>query len=171
VALVLLTILSPLLLGIAFAIKISSLGPILARQTRCGLHGRRFDMFTFRTSAAQVDQRLETAGSTAQELNTVGKWLRKTGADHLPLIFNVLIGHMSLVGPRLPFPEEVEHYERWQRRQLSMKPGLTGLWRINRKKTFDIKQSLKSDLEYIDNWRLKLDFQILLRSILAIHFF
>jgi exopolysaccharide biosynthesis polyprenyl glycosylphosphotransferase len=171
VSLMLLTILSPLLLGIALAVKIGSPGPILVRQIRCGLHGRRFDMFTFRTSTAQVSQVHETPSPTAEEVNTVGKWLRKTGTDYLPLIFNVLIGHMSLVGPRLPLPEEVEHYERWQRRRLSMKPGITGLWRINRKQTFDIKQSLKSDLEYIDNWRLKLDFQILLRSILAIPFF
>jgi exopolysaccharide biosynthesis polyprenyl glycosylphosphotransferase len=168
---VLLTILSPLLLGIAIAIKVSSPGPVLVRQTRCGLHGRQFDMYTFRTSALLTKQDGETPNPSAEQTNTIGKWLRKTGADHLPLIFNVIVGHMSLVGPRLPLPEEVAHYERWERRRLSMKPGITGLWRINRKQALDTKQSLKSDLEYIDNWRLKLDFQILLKSILAIHLF
>jgi lipopolysaccharide/colanic/teichoic acid biosynthesis glycosyltransferase len=100
---------------------------------------------------------------------TVGRFLRRTSLDELPQLFNVLRGDMSIVGPRPPLPEEVEKYERWQRRRLSMKPGLTCLWQVNgRNKIKDFKKWMELDLHYIDNWSLKLDFKIFLKTIFVV---
>jgi len=99
-------------------------------------------------------------------LTRIGKFIRRFSFDELPQLINVLKGDMSIVGPRPPLPEEVAHYERWQRRRLSMKPGLTCLWQIhgrNRIKDFD--EWMKLDLAYIDNWSLKLDLQIFFKTI------
>jgi exopolysaccharide biosynthesis polyprenyl glycosylphosphotransferase len=187
ISLVLLLLLSPFMLGISIAAKIGSPGPVFMRQVRYGLHGRRFTMFTFRSTTVHAEQEQRPVksspdeaiqGTRTQGINTggytgstfLGKWLKRSGADHLPLFLNVLKGQMSLVGPRPPLAQEVGKYERWQRRRLSMKPGITGLWHINRNELPDARQSLKMDLEYIDNWRLKLDFKILLRSIQTILF-
>ena len=95
----------------------------------------------------------------------VGRFLRRSSLDELPQLFNVLKGDMSFVGPRPPIPEEVEKYEGWQRRRLSMKPGITGLWQVKGRNTIDFQQWMKLDLEYIDNWSFWLDVKILLRTI------
>jgi lipopolysaccharide/colanic/teichoic acid biosynthesis glycosyltransferase len=95
----------------------------------------------------------------------VGRFLRKTSVDELPQLWNVLVGDMSIVGPRPPIPTEVQHYDPWHRRRLSMKPGLTCLWQIRGRNEVDFDQWMKLDLQYIDHWSLWLDFKILLRTI------
>lgn len=98
-------------------------------------------------------------------MTRVGRFLRKTSLDELPQLFNVLRGQMSFVGPRPPLPEEVEKYEGWQRRRLSMKPGITGLWQVSGRNQIAFHDWMKLDLEYIDNWSLWLDVKILLKTI------
>ncbi len=177
----LLVALAPLFLLIAVAIKLTSPGPVLFRQTRVGLNGRRFTLYKFRSMVQDAEARKqelvhlnEMAGPVFKIRNDprvtpVGRLLRRTSLDELPQLFNVLKGDMSLVGPRPPVPEEVSAYEPWQRRRLSMKPGLTCLWQINgRNGIVDFEKWMALDLQYIDNWSLKLDFQIFVKTIPAV---
>lgn len=100
-----------------------------------------------------------------------GKWLRKFSMDELPQLWNVVKGDMSLVGPRPPLPEEVDKYDNWQRRKLSMRPGITCLWQVSgRSESADFNDWIKLDLEYIDSWSLKLDFRILLKTVPVVLF-
>jgi lipopolysaccharide/colanic/teichoic acid biosynthesis glycosyltransferase len=98
----------------------------------------------------------------------VGRFLRKFSLDELPQLWNVLVGDMSLVGPRPPIPSEVEKYERWQRRRLSMRPGITCLWQISGRSELDFDTWMRLDLQYIDHWSLTLDFVILLKTLPAV---
>lgn len=173
-------LLSPLLLALSLAVKLTSRGPVLFRQERCGLNGKRFTMLKFRTMVENADQlkdtlleRNEMDGPAFKmtddpRLTGVGKTLRKFSLDELPQLINVLRGDMSLVGPRPPLPEEVSQYHLWQRRRLSMKPGLTCLWQVNGRNDIDFERWMKMDLEYIDNWSLWLDAKILLKTIPAV---
>ncbi len=178
-----LVLLSPLFLLAAAAIKMTSRGPVYFRQVRCGLNGRRFMVYKFRSMSADAESRRaelehlnEMAGPVFKvtndpRLTPVGRWIRKTSVDELPQLFNVLRGEMSLVGPRPPLPSEVEKYETWQRRRLSMRPGITGLWQVSgRNKVKDFSQWTRLDLEYIDRWSLKLDLEILLKTVPAVAF-
>jgi exopolysaccharide biosynthesis polyprenyl glycosylphosphotransferase len=175
---IMLVLLSPLLLVIAGLIKGTSPGPVLFKQIRVGLNGRRFTLYKFRSMAQDAESRKqeflrlnEMAGPVFKikndpRLTSIGRFLRKTSLDELPQLINVLKGDMSVIGPRPPIPEEVTQYKSWQRRRLSMKPGLTCLWQINgRNKIKDFDQWMKLDLQYIDNWSLKLDFKIFLKTI------
>ncbi len=181
VALTGLIVLSPLLLAIAILIKVSSRGPILFVQERCGLNGRRFRLFKFRTMVPDAEARraevehLNTVDGHAfkaphdPRVTPVGRILRRFSLDELPQLFNILKGDMSLVGPRPPIPEEVAHYRRWQRRRLSMKPGLTGLWQVSgRADLEDFDRWIRLDLGYIDQWSLWLDLKILLKTVPAV---
>jgi lipopolysaccharide/colanic/teichoic acid biosynthesis glycosyltransferase len=98
----------------------------------------------------------------------VGRWLRRTSLDELPQLWNVLRGEMSLVGPRPPLVSEVQGYNVWHRRRLSMKPGMTGLWQVRARTEQDFDRWVETDLEYIDSWSLWLDLRILLRTIPAV---
>ena len=98
-------------------------------------------------------------------ITPVGKWMRRFSIDELPQLWNVLAGDMSLVGPRPPIPDEVKKYERWQRRRLSMKPGITCLWQVSGRNAIDFEDWMRPDLAYIDTWSLHLDVQILLRTV------
>ena len=150
---------------------------MLFRQTRCGLNGRRFTLYKFRTMVADAEWRRqellhlnEMDGPVFKVRNDprvtrLGRLLRKFSLDELPQLWNVLRGDMSLVGPRPPIPEEVDQYERWQRRRLSMKPGLTCLWQVNGRNAVDFESWMELDLEYIDSWSLSLDLKILLKTI------
>jgi exopolysaccharide biosynthesis polyprenyl glycosylphosphotransferase len=174
-------LLAPLVPFIAAAVKLSSRGPVLYSQERCGLNGRRFTLHKFRTMYEGADSRLEEVAHLNEvegpafkarhdpRTTSVGRILRRLSLDELPQLVNVLKGDMSLVGPRPPLPEEVERYERWQRRRLSMKPGLTGLWQVSgRAGLDDFNRWIALDLAYIDRWSLWLDLKILLWTIPAV---
>lgn len=174
-----LLILSPLLLFVATIIKLTSPGPVLFTQKRAGRYGRPFTMFKFRSMNTNAEmQRAELVAFNVMSgpvfkvdddprVTPFGRWIRKTSIDELPQLINVLLGHMSLVGPR-PLPlYEVEQFQlRSHRRRLSMKPGLTCLWQVHGRNTVtDFNDWVRMDLEYIDHWSLGLDFSILLRTI------
>lgn len=173
---------SPLLCLVAVLIKLDSRGPVLFRQVRHGLNGRRFVLLKFRSMVHDAEhQREALAGynemsgpvfKIANDPRTtgVGRFLRRTSLDELPQLWNVLRGDMSLVGPRPPLPSEVLKYERWQRRRLSMKPGLTCLWQISGRNNVNFDEWMKLDMEYIDNWSLGMDFKILARTVPAVLF-
>jgi exopolysaccharide biosynthesis polyprenyl glycosylphosphotransferase len=170
----------PAMLVIALAIKIASGGKVLYRQTRCGLYGRKFTLFKFRTMVEDAEQLQEELSHLNEmqgpvfkmkedpRITPVGRWLRRLSLDELPQLWNVLKGDMSLVGPRPPVPQEVSSYERWQRRRLSMRPGLTCLWQIRGRNDIDFESWMQLDLEYIDNWSPMLDVKILAKTIPAV---
>jgi len=172
-----LVVASPLLLVIALAVRLREGPPVLFRQVRVGLHGRRFEVLKFRTMSLDAEARyaelVDRSDPRAFKLTDdpritpIGRFLRRTSLDELPQLWNVLNGEMSLVGPRPAPPREVEAYDLWHRRRLSMKPGITGLWQVTarRSEVFDDRASL--DLSYIDRWSLWLDMKILARTIPA----
>jgi exopolysaccharide biosynthesis polyprenyl glycosylphosphotransferase len=171
-----LTILAPFMTAIAAIIKLTSRGPVIFRQVRCGLNGRRFVCYKFRSMCADAEQmksKLEhlnnkqTAFKIANDprLTRVGRYMRKFSIDEWPQLWNVLKGEMSLVGPRPAVPEEVLKYKRWQRRRLRMRPGLTCLWAISGRDELDFETWMRLDMQYIDRWSLTLDWKIMLRTI------
>ncbi len=175
-----LTALFPIMLLSAIAIKLESKGPIFFRQVRSGKNGREFKMLKLRTmhnNADRVKDELkhlnEMSGPVFKIKNdprvtNVGRLLRKFSIDEFPQFYNILRGDMSLVGPRPPLPSEVAEYKPWQRRKLSVKPGATCLWQINGRNHVDFERWMKLDLEYIDNWSLKEDARILLKTVPAV---
>ncbi len=178
-----LVICAPLLALIAVLVKITSKGPVFFKQKRCGFNGRIFVLYKFRTMVRDAEKKLksllahnEMRGPTFKmsndpRLTAIGKLLRKTSLDELPQLWNVFKGEMSLVGPRPPIPGEVEQYLPWQRRRLTMRPGITCLWQIKgRNKIVDFNEWMKLDLEYIDNWTLGLDTKILLKTVPVVLF-
>jgi exopolysaccharide biosynthesis polyprenyl glycosylphosphotransferase len=171
-----LVLLFPFMLVIAVLIRLTSPGPALFRQERCGLNGRRFMFYKFRSMCENADAMRASVEhlSTRQlalkipndpRLTPVGRWLRKFSVDEWPQLWNVLKGDMSLVGPRPAIPQEVELYERWQRRRLRMRPGLTCLWAVSGRDAVDFETWMRLDMQYIDNWSLALDWKIILRTI------
>jgi len=173
--------LSPLLITIAVIIKVTSPGPVIYQQPRVGLRGRQFQLYKFRTMVVNADELkkeledLNEADGPAFKIaddprvTKVGKFLRKTGLDELPQLFNILKGEMSLIGPRPPLPEETAQYERWQLRRLSVKPGLSCFWQVKPdRNSIKFEKWMELDLAYIDNWSLRLDFVILFKTIKTI---
>ncbi|MBV9405955.1 MAG: sugar transferase [Acidobacteriaceae bacterium] len=176
VSAVALVVLSPLLALAAVLIKLTSPGPIIYRQARCGLNGRRFTFYKFRSMIDHADElkpQLEHLSerqiafklSRDPRVTAIGRWLRKFSIDELPQLYNVLRGDMSIVGPRPPLPEEVDRYERWQRRRLRMRPGLTCLWAVAGRDHIDFNAWMRMDISYIENWSLGLDWSIILKTI------
>jgi exopolysaccharide biosynthesis polyprenyl glycosylphosphotransferase len=170
--------LSPVLIAIALLIKITSKGPIIFKQARVGLRGRQFGLYKFRTmiiNAEDLRKALEADNEADgpvfkikddPRVTKIGKFLRRTGLDELPQLFNVLKGEMSLIGPRPPIPSEILQYKRWQLRRLSVKPGLSCFWQIKPdRNNIKFEKWMELDLAYIDNWSLRLDFIILLKTI------
>ncbi|MCG8430632.1 MAG: sugar transferase [Candidatus Omnitrophica bacterium] len=173
-----LIVFSPVLLGIALLVKLTSRGPVFFRQERVGLYGRPFTLYKFRTMVKNAESRLdellernEMQGPVFKleddpRVTSPGRFLRKYSLDELPQLWNILKGDMSIVGPRPPIPTEVREYDAWQRRRLSMRPGLTCLWQVSgRNRIVDFERWVKLDLEYIDRWSLILDFKIIARTI------
>ena len=170
----------PFFLLAALAIKLTSKGPVLYRQIRCGLDGKPFLFYKFRSMVEGADEmrknisHLNEAGkpifkiSSDPRVTRVGRILRRTSIDELPQLFNVLRGDMSLVGPRPPLPHEVAQYNGWQRRRLSMKPGLTCLWQVSGRSTLGFEKWVELDLRYIDHWSPWLDLKIILRTVPAV---
>jgi len=172
-----LVLLVPVLISIAAAIRITSPGDVLFRQTRCGLGGRRFTLYKFRSMLnnaeqlrAELHQLNELDGpafkiSDDPRITPVGRLLRRFSLDELPQLWNILRGDMSFVGPRPAIPDEVGMYEPWQRRRLRMRPGLTCMWVLEGRSDVDFQRWIQLDLAYIDNWSLWLDCKIFLRTI------
>ena len=176
ISLLVLTILSPFMLFIAFLIKLDG-GPVFFLQKRMGLNGRRFLCYKFRTMVVNAENLKESLMSLNEQdgpvfkikndprITPIGRFLRKTSLDELPQFINVLKGNMSIVGPRPPIPAEVKLYQRWQNRRLSMKPGITCIWQVSGRNNIPFEQWMKLDMQYIDNWSLKLDLIILLKTV------
>lgn len=171
-------LLSPVMLLIFLLIKVSSKGPVVFKQERVGLRGRKFYIYKFRTMVQNAEElkiklmeQNESDGPAFKikkdpRITGIGRFLRKTGLDELPQLFNVLRGEMSLIGPRPPIPEEVEKYERWQLRRLSMKPGITCTWQIipNRNEIL-FEKWMNMDIQYIENWSIRKDFILFIKTI------
>lgn len=172
-----LVVLAPLMIAAGVLIKITSAGPVFFRQLRCGKNGRTFHLLKFRSMVAdaeslrpQLDTLNEMDGPVFKIKNDprvtpVGRLIRRASIDELPQFINVLVGDMSVVGPRPPLPSEVEKYEHWQRRRLSVKPGITCYWQISGRNRIDFESWMRLDLMYIDNWSLAEDFKIILKTI------
>lgn len=176
-----LIMLAPFFLSIAAAIKLTSPGPVFYEWNVVGWNKKPFKSWKFRTMVVGADKMKEQLAHLNEmsgpvfkithdpRITPIGRFLRKFSLDELPQLWSVLKGDMSLVGPRPVFPKELKGYESWQRRKLSIKPGLTCLWQVNgRNKIHDFNDWAKMDLEYIDNWSLWLDFKILLKTIPAV---
>ena len=183
-----LVVFAPLFIAIAAAIELTSSGPILFRQQRVGQYGRRFRFLKFRSMYAQNDPgvhkefvkslisgaaagRDQTGGEKVYKLTNdaritpIGRLIRRTSLDELPQLFNVLMGDMSLVGPRPPIPYEIEQYKPWHRRRLiEAKPGITGLWQVKGRSRVGFDDMVRLDLEYSRSWSLWLDLKILLET-------
>jgi len=180
ISLIALVALSPLFLIVAALIKMTSPGPIFFKQKRVTLNGRVFTLYKFRSMYKDANERLEEVkhlnevdgpvfkSTKDPRITPLGRFLRKMSIDELPQLINVFEGHMSLVGPRPPLPAEVEKYQPWQIRRLSMRGGITCLWQVSGRSRISFEKWMQLDLEYIDNWSLWLDFKILARTIPAV---
>ena len=177
-----LILLSPLLAVVAVLIKLSSRGPVLFVQKRVGMNQRQFKLYKFRSMIAGAEQ-LQSAIAHLNEQDgpafkiekdprttRLGRFLRKTSIDELPQLLNVLIGEMSLVGPRPPLPEEVKNYAWRFRKRLSVKPGMSCIWQISGRNHVSFDRWMEMDHEYIANWSLWLDLKILLLTIPVVLF-
>lgn len=170
-------LLLPLLLLTALAIKLTSKGPLLFRQTRVGLHGRPFRMLKFRTMVVDAEARKASLAALNEvdgpvfkitndpRVTRVGRFLRKFSIDELPQLVNVVRGDMSIVGPRPPLPNEVAKYEGWQRRRLSVRPGLTCIWQVSGRNTLSFQQWMYLDMQYIDTWSFVKDLELILKTV------
>ena len=173
-----LILLFPVFLAIGIAIKIDSRGPVFFAQERVGLRGRRFKLYKFRTMISNAEHALESLKNKNEvdgpvfkikkdpRITRIGAFLRKTGLDELPQLYNVFKGQMSLIGPRPPLANEVAQYKRWQLRRLSVKPGISCSWQVipNRNEV-NFEKWMKLDLQYIDNWNFGKDMLILAQTI------
>lgn len=175
-----LLLLSPLLLAVAVAIRLDSPGPALFSQQRVGRDGRLFTIWKFRTMSTSAETDLagladdNEGGAVLFKIRTdpritrLGGRLRRYSVDELPQLWNVVTGDMSLVGPRPALPQEVAQYDVDPRRRLAVKPGLTGLWQVSGRSDLDWDQTVRLDLRYVDNWSLRLDVVILVRTLRAV---
>jgi exopolysaccharide biosynthesis polyprenyl glycosylphosphotransferase len=170
----------PLLVAVGIAIRVTSPGPALFRQTRVGERGREFTMFKFRSMTADAEHQRDALLGVSDgngvlfkmrddpRVTPVGRWLRRCSLDELPQLINVVRGEMSLVGPRPPLPDEVARYEADATRRLRVKPGMTGLWQVSGRSDLSWEESLLLDLRYTDNWSLPLDLLIIWRTVKAV---
>jgi exopolysaccharide biosynthesis polyprenyl glycosylphosphotransferase len=172
-----LIVLAPLMVGVAIAIKMSSRGPVLFKQVRVGQHSKRFNMLKFRSMVVNAEElkaklmaQNEQTGPVFKmrrdpRITGVGGFIRKYSIDELPQLINVLRGEMSVVGPRPPVPSEVDKYEAWQRRRLSVRPGLTCVWQVSGRNEISFEEWMYLDMQYIDHWSLKQDFELILKTL------
>jgi exopolysaccharide biosynthesis polyprenyl glycosylphosphotransferase len=168
---------SPLLLFIAICIKLDSPGPVIYRRRVMGVNGKEFNAFKFRTMRTDGEAILQAHPELAEELalnhkikedprvTRVGKFLRKTSLDELPQLFNVLLGQMSLVGPRMIAPNEMKKYSQWGINLLTVKPGITGLWQVSGRSDVSYEERVRLDMHYIRNWSIWLDLQLIWRTV------
>ena len=174
-----LVVCSPILAAAAVAIWADGRGPIFFRQQRVGLRGRQFRLVKLRTMVPDAEEQRLALGSRNEisgpafkvtddpRVTRVGRLLRRSSLDEIPQFWNVIVGEMSIVGPRPPLPDEVAAYDVWHRRRLSMKPGITGLWQISARREEEFDRWVRIDLDYIDRWSIWLDLKIMLRTVPA----
>jgi exopolysaccharide biosynthesis polyprenyl glycosylphosphotransferase len=180
-ALAALLVLSPLLVTVAVAIRVTSPGRAIFRQERVGTRGETFTLWKFRTMRVDAEAELEDLIAANKHENgplfkidndpritRLGKHLRRFSIDELPQLVQVVTGRMSLVGPRPPLPREVIRYEDMVHRRLLVKPGLTGLWQVSGRSDLSWEDSVRLDLQYVENWSLALDISILWRTVAAV---
>jgi exopolysaccharide biosynthesis polyprenyl glycosylphosphotransferase len=172
-----LVLLSPMLLTVALIIKLTSRGPVFFKQKRVGLHGKTFDMLKFRSmviNAEELKAKLEALNEQSgpvfkmkddPRITSIGRFIRKYSIDELPQLLNVLRGEMSVVGPRPPLSKEVEKYAAWQRRRLSVRPGLTCIWQVSGRNQISFEEWMYLDMQYIDNWSLLTDLGLILKTV------
>lgn len=177
---VLLLLLAPVLALLAVLVRAGSPGPAFFRQVRVGKDGRRFQIVKLRTMTVDAEQRrpdgrtgIDPTGVLFKmrddpRISPIGRFLRRYSLDELPQLFNVLRGHMSLVGPRPPLPSEVDAYPADMRRRLAVKPGLTGLWQVSGRADLPWEEAVRLDLRYVENWSLSMDLVILMRTVSAV---
>jgi lipopolysaccharide/colanic/teichoic acid biosynthesis glycosyltransferase len=173
-------LLGPIMLLIALLIKLDSPGPIIHRRRVMGMHGVDFDAYKFRTMYENGDEILQAYPEMQEELEKnfklkddpritkIGQFLRKTSLDELPQLFNVLKREMSLVGPRIITPAEVEKYEKWDINLMTVRPGITGLWQVSGRSDVTYEERVRLDMHYIRNWTIWLDIQLLFQTIPAV---
>ncbi len=171
---------APALAAAAVAIKLEDGGPVLYRQRRVGQDGCDFDLLKLRTMVVDAEARLaqladqnEVGGGLFKikadpRVTTVGIWLRRLSLDELPQLWNVVVGDMSLIGPRPALPREVASYNEAARRRLAVKPGLTGLWQVSGRSNLSWDETVRIDSDYVDNWRPGREVQIALRTVKAV---
>jgi len=173
-------LLSPLFLVLAIVIRCDSPGRAFFKQTRAGLDGKPFTMYKFRTMVVAAEARLaelmvdnEGAGPLFKmaddpRITRAGKFLRTTSLDELPQLFNVVKGDMSLIGPRPGLPKETEKYDEWVRRRLRVKPGITGVWQVSGRSNLNWQDSVRLDIDYVDNWTIRDDLTIAAKTARAV---
>lgn len=172
-----LIVLSPLLAVVAAAVALTSKGPALFVQTRIGRHGKPFRMVKFRSMRYDAESLIASLQHHNEaddgllfkmrkdpRVTRVGRFLRKYSLDELPQLLNVVSGSMSLVGPRPALPGEVAQYDAWLQQRLLVKPGLTGVWQVNGRSDLPWEESVRLDLDYVENWSLRLDLWVLART-------
>jgi lipopolysaccharide/colanic/teichoic acid biosynthesis glycosyltransferase len=162
---------------VAALIKLTSRGPIFFKQKRVGLHGKPFEMLKFRSMVINAEELKEKLAALNEQtgpvfkmkndprITRIGRFIRKYSIDELPQLLNVLRGEMSVVGPRPPLPKEVEKYAAWQRRRLSVRPGLTCIWQVSGRNQISFEEWMYLDMQYIDNWTLMTDLSLILRTV------
>jgi exopolysaccharide biosynthesis polyprenyl glycosylphosphotransferase len=177
-----LVVLSPVIAAVAIAIRLRDGTPVLFRQVRIGRHGRPFTIYKFRTMQTDAEERFEEIAASSDtkgaafkmrddpRVTPLGRFLRASSLDELPQLVNVLKGEMSLVGPRPAPPREVDEYDMWHRRRLSMRPGMTGLWQVEARMDDHFDDRAQLDLQYIDHWSFWRDLLILARTVPALVF-
>jgi exopolysaccharide biosynthesis polyprenyl glycosylphosphotransferase len=170
----------PVFIAATIAIKLQDGGPLFFRQQRIGKGGRRFSCYKFRSMCVDAESRRPALQAINQvdgpvfkaandpRITPVGRFLRKYSLDELPQLINVLKGDMSLVGPRPPVPDEVAQYSWWQRRRISVRPGLTCVWQVSGRNTVSFEKWMEMDMFYIDNWSLWMDFKLMMRTMPAV---
>jgi exopolysaccharide biosynthesis polyprenyl glycosylphosphotransferase len=177
-----LLLISPLLLGIALAVRLTSSGPAFFRQERVGRAGTTFNMWKFRSMYVDAEDSRDTLVASNihglegvlfkveedPRVTPVGRFLRRYSLDELPQLINVVLGHMSLVGPRPPLQEEVDRYDGHVHRRLLVKPGMTGLWQVSGRADLPWEEAVRLDLHYVENWSLGLDVAVLCKTVMAV---
>jgi exopolysaccharide biosynthesis polyprenyl glycosylphosphotransferase len=174
-SLLFLIVLSPAMLAVSIAVAVTSKSTVIYTQLRSGINGRSFRLYKFRSMVPGAEEGRDALvnimdgpvfkANPDPRITRLGRFIRRYSLDELPQLWNVLKGDMSLVGPRPALPDEVEKYQRWQRRRLSMRPGMTGLWQVSGRNRVAFQDWMRLDLEYIDSWSLGLDLKLLLKTI------
>jgi exopolysaccharide biosynthesis polyprenyl glycosylphosphotransferase len=177
-----LALLAPLMIAVAVGIKVTSRGPVLFRQTRVGRYGRTFHMLKFRSMVRDAEARKQELLAKNEQtgpvfkmardprVTPIGRFIRKYSIDELPQFINVLRGEMTIVGPRPPLPSEVARYQAWQRRRLSVRPGITCVWQVSGRNHIGFERWMYLDMQYIDNWSLVQDLRLVFRTVPVVLF-